>query len=113
MTFPGRLIVRTAPTLASLTLRLPVYDTQCGAKMFRANDLVHGLFATPFVSNWIFDVEILGRLVAAVGDAGKAATMVYEYPLPEWHDVAGSKLGTGHMLAALRDLLHIRRLYRP
>lgn len=104
---------RIFATLASLALGLPVYDTQCGAKMFRASDLVRGLFAKPFVSHWIFDVEILGRLVAAVGDPGKAATMVYEYPLPEWRDVAGSKLGAGHMLAALRDLLRIRRLYRP
>jgi dolichyl-phosphate beta-glucosyltransferase len=103
---------RVFATLASLTLGLPVYDTQCGAKMFRANDLVRDLFATPFVSHWIFDVEILGRLVAAVGDPGKAANLVYEYPLAEWHDVAGSKLGAGHMLAALRDLLRIRRLYR-
>jgi glycosyltransferase involved in cell wall biosynthesis len=104
---------RIFATLASLALGLPVYDTQCGAKMFRASDLVRGLFAKPFVSHWIFDVEILGRLVAAVGDRDDTANLVYEYPLQEWHDVAGSKLGTGHMLAALRDLLRIRRLYRP
>jgi dolichyl-phosphate beta-glucosyltransferase len=103
---------RVFATLASLTLGLPVYDTQCGAKMFCANDLVRGLFAKPFVSHWAFDVEILGRLVAAVGDS-KAATLVYEYPLAEWHDVAGSKLSAGHMLASLRDLIRIRRLYRP
>jgi len=103
---------RIFATLASLTLGLPVYDTQCGAKMFRAGDLVRSMFAKPFASHWIFDVEILGRLVAAIGDPGKAATMVYEYPLPQWRDVAGSKLSASDMLTAFGDLLRIRRLYR-
>jgi glycosyltransferase involved in cell wall biosynthesis len=104
---------RIFATLASLVLRLPVYDTQCGAKMFRASDVVSGLFAQPFESRWIFDVEVLARLVAAVGSARKTATLIYEYPLPVWHDIAGSKLGSGHMVTAIRDLLRIRSRYRP
>lgn len=104
---------RIFATLASLVLRLPVYDTQCGAKMFRANDFVRGLFAKPFESRWIFDVEVLARLVATIGGSRKAEAVIYEYPLPVWRDVAGSKLGGKHMVAALRDLFRIRLLYRP
>lgn len=103
---------RVFATLASLTLRLPVYDTQCGAKIFRVTALTRELFARPFMSRWIFDVEMFARLVAAVGGPKKAAEVVYEYPLPTWCDVGGSKLRSGHMLAALRDLWKIRRAYR-
>lgn len=103
---------RVFATLASLTLRLPVYDTQCGAKLFRAGTTTQELFARPFMSRWIFDVEIFARLIAELGGPEQAAKVVYEYPLPKWCDVGGSKLSSAHMFAALRDLLKIRRAYR-
>jgi hypothetical protein len=65
------------------------------------------------MSRWIFDVELFARLVAAVGGPKQAAEVVYEYPLPTWCDVGGSKLGSGHMVAALWDLWKIHRTYRP
>ena len=104
---------RIFATLASLVLGLPVYDTQCGAKMFRVRDDVKALFAEPFLSRWVFDVEILARFRAACRRAGtSSAEGVFELPLDCWHDIAGSKLKGGHMIAALLDLLRIRRRYR-
>jgi glycosyltransferase involved in cell wall biosynthesis len=103
-------IGRVFATLASFVLRLPVYDTQCGAKLFRANDTTRTLFATAFRTSWVFDVEMLGRYVQLVGPAQAEATIV-EYPLTAWMDVPGSKLRLRHGLRAAWDLLLIRRLY--
>jgi glycosyltransferase involved in cell wall biosynthesis len=103
---------RVFATLASLVRGLAVYDTQCGAKLFRAGDATTQLFAQPFVSRWVFDVEVLARLVALLGRRA-AAESVYEFPLPRWRDVGGSKLRSRHMLGALVDLARIARIYAP
>ena len=55
---------RVFATLASLVSGLPVYDTQCGAKLFRKSETIRSIFDEPFSSRWIFDVEILARLIA-------------------------------------------------
>ncbi|MEB2284462.1 MAG: glycosyltransferase [Myxococcales bacterium] len=102
---------RVFATAASLVLRLPVYDTQCGAKLFRADRRVCEAFAVPFTSRWAFDVEVIARLRAGLEDAA-AERLFYEQPLGRWQDVPGSKLGVRHMLAALRDLWRIRRSCR-
>lgn len=99
---------RVFATAASLTLALHVYDTQCGAKLFRVSPALQVALAEPFVSRWIFDVELLGRL--AWGGAGAAALPEHafaEEPLHVWHDVAGSKLRPGHFVRAVGDLAQI------
>lgn len=100
---------RVFATFASLTLRLPVYDTQCGAKLVRTT-LVHALFDEPFVSGWIFDVELLARLRNLIGVEALLARTV-EAPLDTWRDVAGSKLNARHMLRAPLELWRIARRY--
>jgi hypothetical protein len=87
------------------------YDSRCGAKIFRATDAVRGAFDTPFVSRWIFDVELLARFVRRKRAAGvrDVEPRLYEVPLPKWHDKKGSKLRTADFCRALLDLWRIRR----
>lgn len=99
---------RVFATAASMALGISVYDTQCGAKIFRVSDRVQRVFATPFKSKWIFDVEVLSRYVAAVG-AERADERIYELPLARWTGVAGSKLKPWHALRAIWDLAVIWR----
>jgi glycosyltransferase involved in cell wall biosynthesis len=96
---------RLFATAASLALGLHVYDTQCGAKLFRRHRALEHAVATPFHSRWAFDVELLARL--ARGPNALAPDAIREEPLMVWRDVPGSKLKAGHMAQAAIDLLAI------
>jgi dolichyl-phosphate beta-glucosyltransferase len=96
---------RVFATAAALALGVEVYDTQCGAKIFRVTAAVKQIFATPFRSRWVFDVELLARYTTAAG--GDAAVRIYELPLKTWTDVAGSKVRAWHILRATWDMVRI------
>jgi dolichyl-phosphate beta-glucosyltransferase len=99
----GRTIERSAlrhyfgrlfATAASLVLGLGVYDTQCGAKLFRASPEMRSVFEEPFLTRWLIDVEIIARLMQRRRGRGSCGieNAIYELPLSEWRDVPGSKV---------------------
>jgi glycosyltransferase involved in cell wall biosynthesis len=100
---------RVFATAASIVLRLPVYDTQCGAKLIHAS-VVPQLFAQPFGSRWIFDVEILARLRNLVGrDA--MLRRVLEVPLGAWRETPDSRLSWRAYVRAPFELWSIERRF--
>jgi hypothetical protein len=99
---------RVFATCASLTLGMPVYDTQCGAKLFRVTPILGEVLQRPFLSRWIFDVELIARFLTR--DASMCKRM-YEFPLYEWRDVAGSKVKPADFLRAITELWVIRHNY--
>lgn len=94
---------RVFASLAAVSLHLRVYDTQCGAKAFRSTKELASALEKPFSSRWVFDVELLGRLLAA----GIAPERFAEVPLKEWRDVKGSNLKPTAMVRALGELASI------
>jgi hypothetical protein len=100
---------RVFATAATLVLGLPVYDSQCGAKLMRA-DVVPCAFDEPFITRWLFDVEILARLRNRFGAEG-VQQVVREVPLGVWTDVPGSKVRLAHMLRVPYEFLRIRIRY--
>lgn len=102
---------RVFATAASITLHLAVYDTQCGLKLFRNTPEVRRALATPFVSRWIFDVELLARLSDAAGPA--IGSRVREVPLECWQERGASRLKLRDFLRAPLELLKIRRHHSP
>jgi hypothetical protein len=106
---------RVFATCASLSLGLPVYDTQCGAKLFRHTPALVSALAAPFTSRWVFDVELLARLVCPrPGITAIAMERIREEPLLSWTDIPGSKLRPAAALRCGLDLLRLGlKLRRP
>jgi dolichyl-phosphate beta-glucosyltransferase len=99
---------RIFATTVSLLLGIRVYDTQCGAKLFRVDERMRSIFAEPFRSRWIFDVELLARFMRLRrAEGGEPLEEICEEPLPEWRDVAGSKVGPTAFVTAFFDLVRI------
>lgn len=62
--------------LIKLIFNPTVYDTQCGAKLFRST-VAPSIFHSPFLSRWLFDLEIYLRM---------EKNSIKEWPLSSWSE---------------------------
>lgn len=100
---------RVFATFASITLKLAVYDTQCGFKVFRCPRSLEAALQEPFLSRWVFDVELISRMREGIEKPLRIPDSAWiEVPLRKWEDVAGSKLKASGMAQAA---FHLFRLY--
>ncbi|MBN1306501.1 MAG: glycosyltransferase [Chitinispirillaceae bacterium] len=102
---------RVFSTLSSMLLDLPVYDTQCGAKLLRT-ETARTLFNEPFVSRWLFDVELLARMIVHYGRLATLGSVV-ELPLREWDERKGSRLNWLYAITVPFELIKIKKRYFP
>ena len=103
------LLGRIFATCAASVLRLPVYDTQCGAKVLKTS-IVSTIFGEKFVSKWLFDIELFARIIIYFGFAPATAKII-EYPLSSWTEVGDSKLRLKDILRQPYALLKINNHY--
>lgn len=105
---------RIFATWASLVLGIPVYDTQCGAKVFVVNNDMKRVFSKPFKVKWTFDVEILARykLINKDTQPNIVENTFVEYPLEQWIHVPGSKIRIRDFLVVGVELIKIFLLLR-
>lgn len=102
------LIGRIIATAISYILKLGVYDTQCGCKVF-SKELVEEVFKTPFISKWLFDVEIFDRILKFYGK-NKAVKKIIEVPLVRWIDEGDSKVKASYFFKLWIDLYRINKI---
>ena len=101
---------RFIATIISKILKLSVYDTQCGAKVFSV-DIIKPLFNEHFKSTWLFDVEIIARSIRAYGH-NRTLNLFYEYPLKKLIHKSGSKVKISYVFFIFYELLHIKIKYK-
>jgi len=109
-TLPRHILGRIFATFASITLDLPVYDTQCGLKLLKNTEQIRNILIEPFRTRWVFDVEIIGRLLTLPDSKLRLnINHFYEIPIKQWKDVGGSTLKIMGMLKAFIDLMSLKR----
>lgn len=107
--FTRHLLGRLFSSVTSMVLGLTVYDTQCGAKWVKSEE-VPDLFGEKFVSKWLFDVEILARLIQKY-DRSYVYHHALEIPLKNWSEIKGSKLKVKDFIKAPLELWAIKKKY--
>jgi glycosyltransferase involved in cell wall biosynthesis len=100
---------RIVATAIGKVIKEPVYDTQCGAKLF-TKEIAAELFHDKFISKWLFDVELLSRYKTKYGSEQFKKNIV-ELPVNHWTEKQDSKLRYHYFFRILYDLLKIRKRY--
>ena len=103
--FAGRVFA----TIANWLLKIEIYDSQCGAKIFRKK-IVSTLFSDEFTSKWFFDLELIMRY-RNHHPSKSLYQGIFEYPLLTWVEMGNSKIKLKDMLEAPFELLKIRKRY--
>ncbi len=87
---------RIARMLIKEIIKLPIDDTQCGAKIF-SREAAWICFKIPFDTRWLFDVEIFLRLKQILGN-DEIIHRITAFDLQKWKQVANSRLRVVDML---------------
>lgn len=104
------LVGRVIATLISRQLKLGVYDTQCGCKIF-SSELSTKIFTEKFISKWLFDVELFHRIIKLYG-LNKISKIAKEIPLKSWIDYDDSKVKFTYFFKLWLDLYQIKKEYQ-
>jgi dolichyl-phosphate beta-glucosyltransferase len=95
-----------ATIVSQFVLKVAVYDTQCGAKVIDYQ-MAKQIFEKPFISKWLFDVELLKRLQKFYN----LKEVVKEIPLEKWEEIGNSKIKLGDFMRIPYQLFQIYRKY--
>lgn len=101
------LLGRVIATFISASLNMSVYDSQCGCKVF-SKKLAEYVFQKPFMSKWLFDVEIFFRIKEKYG-LPFLKVNTREVPLQKWIDKDGSKVSITYCFRVWYDLYRIKK----
>ncbi len=100
--YTGRIF---ATVVNNLILKTAIYDTQCGAKMF-TKQCAQQIFAKPFVSRWLFDIELISR-IQVLYPTDQLNTIMYEQPLNTWKEMGDSKIRIKDLIEMPQQLFKI------
>lgn len=102
--FTGRFF---ATVVNNTILKIAIYDTQCGAKLF-TKECAQQVFKEPFVSRWLFDVEVISRL-QELYPVKELNQIIYEQPLTVWKEMGDSKIRMRDLFKMPYQLFLIRK----
>lgn len=102
------LLARTVATLIGLFWKEMPYDTQCGLKLFRSRGAIQNCLSKPFVTRWMFDIEIFMRI-----ESTKSSPIsIVEIPLQYWKEIGSSKINAKEKIRIFLEILQILKIIR-
>lgn len=104
------IISKTINLIIRNILGMKFQDTQCGAKVF-TKEVIPLLFEKPFLTRWLFDVELFLRMRKYYGK-DKVQSLLCEQPLNRWVHEDGSKLSMKDSIKIVGQLGQIFLHYR-
>jgi CheY-like chemotaxis protein len=105
-----KIISKSINLIIRSILKMPFNDTQCGAKIMERG-IVKMLFTKPFVTQWLFDVEIFMRMRKHYGKH-EVRKYICEQPLKRWIHADGSKLSMKDSMKIFGQLAKIAVAYK-
>ncbi|MGO4913033.1 glycosyltransferase [Leeuwenhoekiella sp. W20_SRS_FM14] len=99
------LMMKTANSIIEFNPK--IQDTQCGCKLFK-REIVNIGFKDPFISEWLFDIELFLRLKAAIIEA---RSFIIEVDLTNLQKSKDSKLKFKQGFKIGRQLVLINNFY--
>ena len=85
-------------------------DKKKKKKMFRNSEVLREAFRTPFITKWLFDIEIFARVLRVRGTKGMDH-LVEGRPIPHWKDVGDSKFRRMDYFLAVWQFVQLKRAY--
>lgn len=79
------------------------WDTQAGLKIFKSTETFSRVVQVPFRTRWLFEVEILQRVFVSQ----REVLRIWEEPVLNWADVAGSKISKAQFVNIASSVLVI------
>lgn len=97
---------RFVSSIITWSLGVKYGDTQCGAKLFSKKG-TEIAFDKAFNSSWVFDVEIIKRILLKTGKEN-SSKHILEIPVNQWKDVGNSKVSPWYFFKMIGELMRIR-----
>ena len=101
-------IIPIAPGIYELDI-----DDYLGEQGYISSSGLKRVLEKPFISRWIFDVEVIARFLVLRQDGSRppVRSIIVEKPLLRWRDVEGSKLRPRHFVIVMGDFVRIYSRY--
>ncbi len=99
-------LARFFSALLSMKFKSLPYDSQSGLKIFAPTQMLSSVLSEPFLTRWLFEIEILYRWKTFSGNHLK----IWEEPVFQWEDVSGSNIKGLELIRIFFEFIRVMSL---
>ena len=107
--FKRYFVGRVLSSMVRFSLKLKIYDTQCGCKLM-TSELASLSFKDKFISSWLFDIELIWRIIIS-RDRAFFREKAIEIPVKKLIDRGSSRIKISDLFSLPFEFLKIHSYY--